>query len=310
MNPIIDRIGNTPLIHLESVSRVVGSRIFLKYEAANPFGSSSDRTALGFLRQGIAKGEVKSQACVIAACSGDLAVSLAYLCALQNITLFLVMPRPESAVFPSFLRELKAEVVLTPPENGMKGAVDKADFIKQDIWRSYYCDQFRNCEGVHIHYRSTGTELVRQCMDMGISPAAFVSCSGSGATLMGAGSRLKESFPDVKLVAVEPAESPVLSGGKVGIHGYRGIGINFIPEILDLSKISRIIPIALPEAVRACRHLFYKEGIPCGATTGANLRAALRLAAEPPFSGKDIVLMGHGSMERDLLTRIPGMGRA
>lgn len=300
MTHLIDRIGNTPLLRLEHISHMVGANVFLKYEACNPFGSALDRTARGYLKQAAERGEIGPGGCVVEASSGNLAISLAHLCAAMGLSLFIVMPEPEDDSIPHLLRLLGAEVKLTPTRGGMAGAQKLAEYLHTDIWGSFQPNQFYNQEGPRIHYETTGAEIVRQCTEMKFQPDLFISGVGSGATLSGVGRRLRESRHPISVAAVEPAESPVLSGGRAAPHTLRGIGAGFVPSVLDRSLAAHVVPVCAEDAVRACRRLLGKEGLTCGLTTGANLHAALQLAGRREYRGKNIVIMGHDSMERHL----------
>ena len=303
-----DAIGGTPLIFLETISRMIGANIFIKYEAGNPFGSSLDRTALRYIQQGIQSGKLTPDGCIVEASSGDLAVSLAYLCAENRITLMLVMPQPEDDRIPRLLSLLRAEVIFTPAEGGMRAAVQTAVNVHRDTWKSFYPNQFENEEGPHTHYQTTGTEIVQQCRQMKSHLDVFISGVGSGATLMGTGKRLREEYPEIQLVAVEPSESAVLSGGKPGAHGYRGIGVGFRPKIFDSRLVSHVVPVDMKNTVRACHRLLNKEALPCGLTTCANLHAALQLLQDVEYRNKNIILMGHDAIERDLGNRFLSYG--
>lgn len=297
---LTDRIGNTPLLRLEHISRMVGANVFLKYEAGNPFGSALDRTAWGYLKKAADCGELRQGGCVVEASSGNLAISLAHLCAAMSLSLFIVMPEPEDDSIPRLLRLLGAEVKLTPARDGMLGAQKLAEYLHSDIWGSFHPNQFYNQEGPRIHYESTGVELVRQCAEMKFQPDLFIAGVGSGATLTGVGRRLRESPHPVSIAAVEPAESPVLSGGKAAAHTLHGIGAGFVPSVLNRSLTAHVVPVCVEDALRACRRLLGKEGLTCGLTTGANLHAALQLAGRREYHGKNIVIMGHDGLERHL----------
>ena len=297
---LIDRIGNTPLLRLEHISRMVGANIFLKYEACNPFGSALDRTAWGYLKQAVDCGELKPGGCVVEASSGNLAISLAHMCAAIGISLFIVMPEPEDGSIPHLLRLLGAEVKITPAKDGMLGAQKLAEYLHSDIWGSFHPNQFYNQEGPRIHYETTGAEILRQCAELNFQPDLFISGVGSGATISGVGRRLRESSHPVSIAAVEPAESPVLSGGKAAPHALRGIGAGFVPSVLNRSLIAHVVPVCAEDAIRACRRLLGKEGLTCGPTTGANLHAALQLAGRKEYRGKNVVIMGHDGLEHHL----------
>lgn len=298
---LTDRIGNTPLLYLESISRIVEANIYLKYEACNPFGSAQDRVAWGLIQKGLESGEFKAGGSVVGASSGNFALSLARLCGSMQSTLYITMPAPKDKTIYNMLLQLGVEVRLTPAEEGMAGAQKLAEFLHADTWGSFFPDQFYDDEAVQIHYRGTGSEIAEQCKEADIVPDLFISGIGTGATITGVGKRLKEINKNINIVGVEPAESPVLSGGKINnAHALTGIGAGFVPEILDKNILSTTVPVCFEDAKKASRRLLTKEGLSCGLTTGANLYAALVMGRRPEYQGKNIIIMGHDALERHL----------
>jgi len=300
IHPFERRTGQTPLIHLPLLSAMAGANIYMKYDAANPFGSSQDRIGLALIRREYDRGQFRKGGCLVQASSGNTLVAMAHVCSRLGVTLFGVMPKPETPVLPRLLICLGAKVMLTPAEEGMEGALAKAEAVHKDTWISVYPNQFEDDYAVRVHHDGTGSEIAEQCGEIGIEPHLFITGIGTGATLAGVSSRLRESWPDMKTAAVEAAEAPVLSGGKFAPHGLNGISTGKNPAFLRADAVSHIIPVSTTDAAKACRRIIFKEGISCGPTTGANLYAAVQLAARPEYRGKNIIIMGHDGMERHI----------
>ena len=300
IHPLEQKVGNTPLIHLPVLSGMVRANIYVKYEAANPFGSSQDRIAMAFIRREYERGHFRNGGCLVQASAGNTLAAMAHVCSRLGVTLFGVMPRPENTAIPRLLACLGAKVMLTPAEEGREGALAKAEYIHKDTWISVYPSQFDDEYAVRVHHDTTGEEIAAQCAEMGFAPDLFISGVGTGATLAGVSARLKETWPDMKTAAVEAAEAPVLSGGKFAPHGLRGISTGKKPAFVSAEQVSHVIPVSLDDAARACRRIIFKEGLSCGPTTGANLYAAVQLAARPEYQGKNIIIMGHDGMERHI----------
>ncbi len=300
IHPLEKQVGNTPLIHLPVLSGMMRSNIYLKYEAANPFGSSQDRIAMAFIRREYDRGQFRNGGCLVQASAGNTLAAMAQVCSRLGVTLFGVMPKSESAAMPRLLTCLGAKIILTPPEEGMEGALAKAEYIHKDTWISVYPNQFEDDFAVKIHHDGTGEEIARQCAEQGFAPDLFISGVGTGATMAGVSARLKETWPELRTAATEAAEAPVLSGGKFAPHGLHGISTGKMPSFLKADSVSHVIPVSLNDAAKACRRLMFKEGISCGPTTGANLFAAVQLAALPEYHGKNIIIMGHDGLERHI----------
>ncbi|MBQ3893550.1 MAG: cysteine synthase [Mailhella sp.] len=298
---LLETIGSTPLILLESLSASLPARIFVKNESRNPGGSIKDRAALGYIEAAMAEGSLKPGGTVVEATSGNLGIGLAIVCAQKGLRLFLTMPESSSLERRALLHALGARLVLTPAAAGMQGAQDKAAELQAEL-SAFRPDQFANPIGPVVHYQATGLEIVRQCQAEGIRPAAFAAGVGSGATLMGISRRLKEAFPGICCAAVEPEESPVLSQGRAGSHGIQGIGANFVPGVFDRSLVDAILTVSTDEAMRMSRMLMQQESLLCGITAGANVHAALQLARLPAFAGRDIVTVIPDTGERYLST--------
>lgn len=299
---ILDTIGHTPLIYLDSVSAELPAKIFVKYEARNPGGSIKDRAALGYIRTALRDGSLAPGGTVVEATSGNLGIGLAVVCGKMGLKLILTMPASASKERIALLRAMGAEVVLTPAEQGMQGAQDKVDELLATLPGAYRPNQFSNPVGPRVHYATTGVEILEDCRKEGFTPHAFVASTGSGATLMGVSLRLKESVPSVRCYAVEPAESPVLSEGRSGPHGIQGIGANFVPAVFDRSLVDGILTVSTEEAMETARMLMSRESMSCGISTGANVRAAVNLAKLPEFAGKNIVTVAPDTGERYLST--------
>ena len=299
---ILDTIGHTPLIYLNSVSAELPAKIFVKYEARNPDGSIKDRAALGYVRAAIREGALAPGGTVVEATSGNLGIGLAVVCGKMNLRLILTMPASASKERIALLRAMGAEVVLTPAEEGMQGAQNKVEELLASIPGAYRPNQFSNPVGPRVHYSTTGVEILEDCRKEGFVPQAFVAGIGSGATLMGVSLRLKEANPSIRCFAVEPAESPVLSEGRSGPHGIQGIGANFVPEVFDRSLVDGILTVSTEDAMETARMLMARESMSCGITSGANVRAAMNLAQLPEFAGKHIVTVAPDTGERYLST--------
>ncbi len=299
---ILDTIGHTPLIYLNSVSAELPAKIFVKYEARNPGGSIKDRAALGYVRAAIREGALAPGGTVVEATSGNLGIGLAVVCGKMNLRLILTMPASASKERIALLRAMGAEVVLTPAEEGMQGAQNKVEELLASIPGAYRPNQFSNPVGPRVHYSTTGVEILEDCRKEGFVPQAFVAGIGSGATLMGVSLRLKEANPSIRCFAVEPAESPVLSEGRSGPHGIQGIGANFVPEVFDRSLVDGILTVSTEDAMETARMLMARESMSCGITSGANVRAAMNLAKLPEFAGKHIVTVAPDTGERYLST--------
>ncbi len=299
---ILDTIGHTPLIYLNSVSAELPAKIFVKYEARNPGGSIKDRAALGYVRAAIREGALAPGGTVVEATSGNLGIGLAVVCGKMNLRLILTMPASASKERIALLRAMGAEVVLTPAEEGMQGAQNKVEEMLASIPGAYRPNQFSNPVGPRVHYSTTGVEILEDCRKEGFVPQAFVAGIGSGATLMGVSLRLKEANPSIRCFAVEPAESPVLSEGRSGPHGIQGIGANFVPEVFDRSLVDGILTVSTEDAMETARMLMARESMSCGITSGANVRAAMNLAQLPEFAGKHIVTVAPDTGERYLST--------
>ncbi len=295
---ITQLIGRTPLVRLDSFSKN-GAEVIAKVESFNPLGSAKDRVGFAMIEDAEKKGLLKKGATIIEPTSGNTGVGLAFTCAVKGYKLILTMPESMSAERRALLAALGAEIVLTPASEGMSGAIRRADEIAAETEGSFIPGQFVNPANPEIHEKTTGPEILE---DTDGRVDIFVAAVGTGGTLTGVGRALKKQLPDVKIVAVEPYDSPVLSGGKAGPHKLQGIGAGFVPEILDTSLIDEIITVKTQEAYEAARKSASKEGILVGISSGAALHAASVLAERDENKGKRIVVLLPDTGERYLST--------
>lgn len=283
-------IGKTPLLELTQIEKQhqLSGRILAKLELFNPGGSAKDRVALSMILDAEEKGLLKPGATIIEPTSGNTGIGLAAVATVRGYRAIIVMPDSMSAERQMLMTAYGAELVLTPGKDGMTGAIVKAEELAAQIPGSFIPDQFANPANAKAHYETTGPEI---WADTEGSVDIFVACVGTGGTVTGTGRYLKERNPKVQVVAVEPAESPLLSGGKAGPHGIQGIGANFIPKVLDTSVYDEVMTVTTEEAYAAGRMLGKTEGILCGISSGAALCAAMELAKRPENAGKTVVAL-------------------
>ena len=278
-------IGNTPLIRLERVGNGLPARLYAKLESANPAGSIKDRVAFAIIENAERQGCLKAGGTVIEATSGNTGIGLAYVCRLRGYRAVIVMPNSMSPERIRLMRDYGAEVVLTDGTFGMSGAVEKAQRLLQEIPNSILADQFNNPVCAKAHYETTGVEIWQQTQG---KVDIFVACVGTGGTLTGVGRYLKEQNPNVKVIAVEPAGSPLLSQGKVGRHAIQGIGANFIPAVLDRTVYDEVVTVTDEESIAMAKGL-QSDGICVGISSGAAVAAAKRIAKREENAGKTVV---------------------
>ena len=296
---ILETLGRTPLVEISQKLNATSAKVFAKVEAFNPGGSAKDRVAVSMIEAAEQEGKLKPGATIIEPTSGNTGVGLALASAVKGYHLILVMPDTMSVERRRLAAAYGAEVVLTLGADGMKGCLDKAAELNRTIPGSFIPNQFDNPANVAAHVRTTGPEIWE---DLGGQVDAFVAGVGTGGTLTGVGRFLRSKNPDVKLYAVEPDTSPLISKGVSGPHQLQGIGANFIPSIFDKSLVDEVICVSAKDAGETARALGAKEGILCGITSGAAMWAALELAKRPEFAGKTMVALLPDTGERYLST--------
>ena len=294
---ITDTIGNTPLVRLNRLpkERGVDAEILVKLEFFNPISSVKDRIGVSMIDAMEASGALKPGATLIEPTSGNTGIALAFVAAARGYRLILVMPETMSIERRKMLAYLGAQLELTPGPLGMKGAIAKAEELLEEIPGSIIPQQFKNPANPEIHRKTTAEEIWN---DTNGQLDAFVAGVGTGGTITGVGQVLKQRLPNMKVIAVEPEDSPVLSGGQPGPHKIQGIGAGFVPDVLDRSIIDDVVTVGNQTAFDTARALSRLEGIPGGISTGANVAAALEIAARPEFKGKRIVTVAPSFAER------------
>lgn len=297
-NSIKELIGNTPLVRLAKINDSKAD-IILKIESTNPSGSVKDRAALSMLEAAKRDGLIKEGSTIIEPTSGNTGIGLAMVGAAEGYKVILVMPDSMSAERRQFFKAYGAEVELTEGAKGMKGAIERAEELKNKIKGSFIPQQFENPANSAIHEKTTGVEIWR---DTDGQVDIFVAGVGTGGTVSGVGRALKKFNPNVKIVAVEPADSPVLSGGKAGPHKLQGIGAGFVPKVYDPEVVDEVFTVTTEQAGKTARNLSQKEGILAGISSGAALYAAMEIGKRPENAGKKIVVLIPDSGSRYLST--------
>lgn len=301
LDSVLQSIGGTPLVRLNRIAPESGAAVYAKLEWFNPMGSVKDRVALGMIEDAERKGLVGAGATIVEPTSGNTGIGLAMVCAVKGYRLILTMPETMSVERRKMLKALGAEVVLTPGGSGMQGAVGKAEEILASTPGAFMPQQFRNKANPRTHRKTTAKEIIR-ALDM---IDAFVAGVGTGGTITGVGQALRRRFPEVKIFAVEPEASPVLSGGPAGPHRIQGIGAGFVPKTLDRDIYDSVIKVRDEDAVRTARDLARLEGLLVGVSSGAAAWAALQVAKEQG-RGKTLVVVLPDSGERYLSTDLFG----
>ena len=298
---LTDLVGNTPLLRLSRLESSEGAKaeIIAKLESFNPQGSVKDRIALAMVEDAEKRGLLKKGSIIIEPTSGNTGIGLAFVATIKQYRLILTMPETMSLERRNLLKALGAELVLTPGPEGMKGAIAKAESLKSQLSDAVILQQFQNPANPEVHYRTTGEEIWR---DTDGKVDILVSGIGTGGTASGAGKRLKELNPAIKVYAVEPADSPVLSGGLPGPHKIQGIGAGFIPDTYNSQVIDKVLTVSNDDAIRTGRKLASREGLLAGISSGAAVAAALQLAQKAENAGKKIVVILPDTGERYLST--------
>ena len=296
-NSVLDMVGGTPLLEAGNLERELGlkSKILMKLEYLNPAGSVKDRIAKAMILDAQARGKLQEGAVLIEPTSGNTGIGLASMAASLGYRLILTMPETMSVERRNILKAYGAEIVLTDGARGMTGAIEKAKELAQEIPNSFIPGQFENPVNQKAHIETTGPEIWKDTQGQ---VDIFVAGVGTGGTITGVGAYLKEKNPNVKIVAVEPSDSPVLSGGKPGPHKLQGIGAGFVPETLNMEIYDEILTISSEEAFSSARQIAQKEGVLVGISSGAAFAAAEKLAKRPENEEKTIVVLLPDSGDR------------
>ena len=291
-------IGKTPLVRLNRLTEGIDAEVLVKLESQNPAASVKDRIGNAIIDAAVDSGELQPGGTIVEGTSGNTGIALAMVGAARGFKVVLAMPETMSLERRALLKAYGAELVLTPGPEGMKGAVAKAEEIAEERG-AVRARQFANPANVAVHRATTGPEVWE---DTDGEVDIFIAGVGTGGTITGAGDYLRQQNPDVGLVVIEPADSPILSGGQPGPHKIQGLGANFVPDILDTDLYDEVVDVSLDDALRTARDLATQEGILSGISTGANVWGALQVAARPENAGKKIVVIVRDFGERYLST--------
>jgi cysteine synthase len=292
-------VGSTPLVRLNSIADGLGAQIFAKLEFFNPLGSVKDRIGVSMIEAAEAKGLINTDTTIVEPTSGNTGIALAFVCAVKKYPLTLTMPDTMSIERRKLLKHLGANLVLTPGADGMKGAIAKAEEILENTTNAYMPDQFSNPANPEVHRQTTAEEIWH---DTDGNVDIFISGVGTGGTITGVSEVIKSRKPSFKAVAVEPADSPILSGGQPGPHKIQGIGAGFVPDVLNTNIIDDIVTVTNEQAFEIARKLAALEGILCGISSGAAVWAAMEMARQAENKGKQIVVILPSTGERYLST--------
>ena len=300
-NNVIELIGNTPLVKLNTPSARTGATILGKCEFMNPTSSVKDRIGANMIRNAMEQGHIDNETTIIEPTSGNTGIALASICASLGLRLTLTMPESMSLERRNLLKALGATLVLTPAASGMKGAIEKAEELNRQTDNSIILQQFQNPSNPDVHRKTTAPEILR---DTEGEIDIFVAAVGTGGTLTGTSEVLREKIPDIEIVAVEPQDSPVLSGGQPGPHKIQGIGAGFVPKILNTGIFGEVIQVSNDDAMATAKMLAKEEGLLVGISAGANVFAAMQVAGRPENAGKTIVTILCDTGERYLSTTL------
>ena len=292
-------VGATPLVRLNTIADGLGAQIFAKLEFFNPLGSVKDRIGVSMIEAAEAKGLINPDTTIVEPTSGNTGIALAFVCAVKKYPLTLTMPDTMSIERRKLLKHLGANLVLTPGADGMKGAIAKAEAILKNTSNAYMPDQFSNPANPEIHRKTTAEEIWHDTFG---NVDIFISGVGTGGTITGVSEVIKSRKPSFKAVAVEPADSPILSGGQPGPHKIQGIGAGFVPDVLNTNIIDEIVTVTNEQAFETARKLAAMEGILCGISSGAAVWAAMEMAKRAENKGKQIVVILPSTGERYLST--------
>lgn len=298
---LLELIGNTPLVELANFNsnNETKATIIAKLESFNPLGSAKDRVGYAMIKEALETGKINKDTTIIEPTSGNTGIGLAFVCASMNIKLILTLPETMSVERINLLKALGAQVILTEGSLGMKGAIQKANDLALEIENSFIPQQFENIANPEIHRQTTAQEIIR---DTDGKVDIFVAGVGTGGTVTGVGEVLKQHNKDVKVIAVEPLSSPVLSGKQAGPHKIQGIGAGFVPKILNTNIYDEVIPVSNEDAFKTANKLAKSDGILCGISSGAALYAALQVSLREENKGKNIVVLLPDTGERYLST--------
>jgi cysteine synthase A len=292
-------VGSTPLVRLNKIANGLGAQIFAKLEFFNPLGSVKDRIGVSMIEAAEKKGLINPETTIVEPTSGNTGIALAFVCAVKRYPLTLTMPDTMSIERRKLLKHLGAKLVLTPGADGMKGAIAKAEKILEETSNTYMPDQFSNPANPEIHRKTTAEEIWH---DTGGNVDIFISGVGTGGTITGVSEVIKSRKPSFKAVAVEPADSPILSGGQPGPHKIQGIGAGFVPDVLNTDIVDEIVTVTNEQAFETARKMAALEGILCGISSGAAVWAAMEMARRTENKGKQIVVLLASTGERYLST--------
>ncbi|HEX5623921.1 MAG TPA: cysteine synthase A [Sulfuricurvum sp.] len=298
---ITDLIGNTPIVRLNAPSETSGGTILGKCEFMNPTSSVKDRIGFSMIKSAMEQGKINQDTLIIEPTSGNTGIALASICAALGLKLTLTMPESMSIERRNLLSALGASLVLTPASQGMKGAIDEANNLLATIPNAIVLQQFANPSNPQIHRETTAVEILR---DTDGRVDIFVAAVGTGGTITGTGEALRAAIPTIQIIAVEPKDSPVLSGGKAGPHKIQGIGAGFVPDVLNTSIYNEVIAVSNEDAIATAKELAKTEGILVGISAGANVYAAMKVAARPENQGKTVVTILCDTAERYLSTAL------